>query len=414
MRIEDGLAAIAEGLRENAEAHARVMAAEIEPYMPDLGAEGRHQIFLSCMANVDVFAELLDRPSRVRRSDGPADLPPPPPQTIRYMRMLVHRALDVDSLIRGYRVGQAALWRCCQREGFARIEPESAVPEVLEHCSDLLFRYIDNATEHVGEEFEVERHAYMRWPVARKVEAVLTLLEAGGEAPPADLSAALGYELGRRHLGLVLKAASEREGEGENSRPRAEVLAMRVCRIIAPGVRPLVLPMGNDVVWAWVGGEREYTFATAEVDEIVTENEAIVAFGEPADGLAGFRETHAQAQDAMELSLATGRPVSHYRETALTSLLMADPERAARLMRHRLGELNAETASAARLRETLGVLLATNLNQREAARRIGAHPHTISYRLQQVEKAIGGSVASCAQELHAALLIRGALADRAG
>lgn len=399
--IEEGLSTIGAGLRRNAAAHAEFMTGHITPVMPDLGEEGRTQIFRSCLANIDVVAELLDRPPAM----AVADLPPPPPQTLSYMRMLVHRALDIESLVRGYRVGHAALWRCCLREAFAGIECPEDTPGVLERCSDIVFAYIDAATQFVAEEFEVERHAHMRWPVARKVEAVVAVLEGQYAAPAGELSAALGYEVDRAHSGFVLHAPLADE-QGRSARPRPEVLAVRLCRLIAPGIRPLVLPVGDDLVWMWVGGTPASSLDCEEIERTIEEHEAFVGVGEIGAGLDGFRTTHAEARDALDVARVTGRRVARYRDVALVSVLKADPERARRLVEHELGDLDAENPAAERLRDTLRTLLASNLNQREAARRLDAHPHTIAYRLSRLEKILGHPVADRAHELHAALLLR--------
>jgi hypothetical protein len=413
--IEESLRAIAEGFRRNADGYASLVAAEIIPHMPDLGVDGERQIKRSAMANIEILAELFDQAGQTA-DVRPLDVPPPPPQTLNYLRMLVHRSLDVDSLVRGYRIGHAALSRCCSREAFAAIEDRELLPPVLERCSDILFRFIDASTQHVSDEFHVERYAYTRWPVARRVQTVLGLLSGEQDPRTDDLSTALGYEIGRWHLGLVVKVEKDTKGTGGRdvtAGPRVEVIAMRLSRVIASGERPLVLPMGNDVAWAWVGGDHDFdTEATAELQEIVRANGATVGIGESGQGRAGFRETNAQARDALDVGLLTGASLTRYRVSGVVGVLMAEPERARRLMRYHLGGLNSDSSSAARLRETLSVLLVANLNQREAARRIGAHPHTIAYRLQQIEEAVGGDVSERAHALHAALLIREALGHR--
>lgn len=414
--VAEGLEAVAAGFRRNADRYASEVTAEILPDMPDLlGVDGERQIRRSALANVEILAGLFDQAAGTPDL-RPLDVPPPPSQTLSYLRMMVHRSLDIDSLLSGYRLGHAALCRCCNREAFAAVDDQELLPAVLERCTEILFRFIDASMHHVSEEFHVERYAYTRWPVARKVQTVLGLLGGDEEPPTSDQVTTLGYELGRRHRGLVVNAEKDTPGAAgpdEPAGPRVEVIALRLCRAIAPGERPLVLPMGDDVAWAWIGGDHDDDpSARAEVQEIVRANGATVGIGEPGEGVGGFRETHAQAQDAIEVGLLTGASLTRYADAGLVGVLMAEPERAERLMRHRLGGLNVDSSSAARLRETLDVLLAANLNQREAARRIGAHPHTIAYRLQRIEEAVGGAVSEHANALHAALVIREVLGHR--
>ncbi|MBB6375584.1 DNA-binding PucR family transcriptional regulator [Pseudonocardia eucalypti] len=89
--------------------------------------------------------------------------------------------------------------------------------------------------------------------------------------------------------------------------------------------------------------------------------------------------------------------------------LTAHPGRALRMKRWHLGGLDADTPTAGRLRDTLRVLLEVHLNQREAARQLGVHPHTIAYRLRQIEAQLGYPVSERAAALHAALLVRDVL-----
>lgn len=135
---------------------------------------------------------------------------------------------------------------------------------------------------------------------------------------------------------------------------------------------------------------------------------ASVGIGEPGDGVAGFRETHEQAQEALDTALRTDVRLARYGEVALMSGLAAHPGRSRRTMRWYLGALDADTPAMARLRETLRVLLDASLNQREAARRMGVHAHTVGYRLQQIEKLLGCSLAERSVELRTALIIRDA------
>jgi DNA-binding PucR family transcriptional regulator len=123
------------------------------------------------------------------------------------------------------------------------------------------------------------------------------------------------------------------------------------------------------------------------------------------DGLTGFRETHEQAQEALDTALRIGRPLARYGSVALISVLSSHPERARRMMRWYLGPLAGDTPANDRLRETLRMLLDTHLNQREAARRMGVHAHTVGYRLQRIEELLGCPVTERAIELHAALAI---------
>jgi len=420
--VEDGLAAIAAGLADDESGNARVLADDIVPLMPDLGAEGEHQILLSCQANIRVVVQLLRRSSAPgpgsAGDDGPTP-PPPPPETLRYMDMLVHRSLDVESLLDGYRVGHAALWRCCARIAFERIEDPGLLRPVLEATSEIVFRFINAALRRLREEYRTSRLAHLRWPTARKIAAIHDLLQLRTDPNPAELSMVLGYEVSRRHVGLVVRVEDDPDG----SEATAAVVAERIAALSPASGRPLVLPTGGNGAWMWLGGEPlgspvggpgdrpgdALDALVTAVTRVGTKLGATVGIGEPAEGLAGFRETHEQAQEALDTALRIGRPVARYGSVALISVLSSHPDRARRMMRWYLGPL-ADAPAHDRLRETLRVLLDTHLNQREAARRMGVHAHTVGYRLQRIEDLLGRPVADRAVELSAALAIHDALA----
>jgi hypothetical protein len=409
--VEEGLAAIAAGLAEDEMANARVLADDIVPLMPDLGAEGEHQIMLSCQANIRIVVQLLRRPSVA--GGGPAtgdDVPTPPPppsETLRYMDMLVHRSLDVESLLDGYRVGHAALWRSCARIAFERVDDPTLLRPVLEATSEIVFRFINAALRRLREEYRSSRLAHLRWPTARKIAVIHDLLHLRTDPDPAELSMVLGYEVSRRNVGFVVRVEDDPSG---SEAATAAVLAERIAALSPGSGRPLVLPTGGNSAWMWIAVTNpidgpitpDYQLAISRLGEKVG---ATVGIGEPGDGLTGFRETHEQAQEALDTALRIGRPLARYGSVALISVLSSHPERARRMMRWYLGPLAGDTPANDRLRETLRILLDTHLNQREAARRMGVHAHTVGYRLQRIEELLGRPVTERAIELHAALAI---------
>ena len=125
-----------------------------------------------------------------------------------------------------------------------------------------------------------------RSPERRCYELVRGLIE--GEAVEG---AGLDYELEGWHLGVIAT------GDG----------AALLVRELAVGLdrRLLSLAQGERSVWAWLGEGERFTGADVErfIVGIGSHPPVVLALGEPAWGLEGWRLTHRQAQAALMVAL---------------------------------------------------------------------------------------------------------------
>jgi DNA-binding PucR family transcriptional regulator len=362
-----------------------------------MGPEGQRQIEQSARAHVRLIAGLYEQARSPRAEPTQPAMPPPPPETMVYVRMIVQRSLDIDAMLHGYRLGHAALWRCCAREAMARVNDRNLLSTVLDQASDILFIYMNGAMRFVSEEFEVERQAYLRWPVARKMQIVVELLESPTTENLVVLSRTLGYDLTRSHRGIVVQTKDEKL-------TKPDVLAARIARALDPIAKPLILPVSDRTAWAWLEGSIDLDM----IDRAVAHSGTSVGVGEPEAGIWGFRETHKQAVDAIEASLLLGSSVARYRDIALQSVLTGDLDRARRMVRHTLRTLAGDERSEStdRLLMTLEMLLECGYNRRETARRLGVHVHTVVNRIARIEQILGEPITQRAALLSAALYIR--------
>lgn len=119
--------------------------------------------------------------------------------------------------------------------------------------------------------------------------------------------------------------------------------------------------------------------------------DGVLAMGEPAPGLTGFRASYAQAADLATMAprIAGADGVLRWSDHALTVTLGADPERSRWLVRSALGPLAEPTPKGEELRATLQAYLASGKSLVHAAQQRHVHRNTIVYRLGRIEELLG-------------------------
>ncbi|MGY1821850.1 PucR family transcriptional regulator [Geodermatophilus sp. SYSU D00079] len=116
--------------------------------------------------------------------------------------------------------------------------------------------------------------------------------------------------------------------------------------------------------------------------------------GRPAGSLSALGEAHQQAQRALGVGQEIHGPqaVTHFDQLGVFRLLSLIPDSTE--LRNYVDEVLGTLADAADpdsadLRETLRVLLETNLNVAESARRLHFHYNTMRYRIGKLERLLG-------------------------
>jgi purine catabolism regulator len=115
--------------------------------------------------------------------------------------------------------------------------------------------------------------------------------------------------------------------------------------------------------------------------------------GRPAESLSALQEANRQAQRALGVGQEIhGASVTHFDQLGVFRLLSLIPDSTElrTYVDEVLGPLaDAADADSADLRETLRVLLETNLNVAESARRLHFHYNTMRYRIGKLERMLG-------------------------
>ena len=251
------------------------------------------------------------------------------------------------------------------------------------------------------------------------------LNRAGGPERTVPHAEGLGWDLDRRLVVVVAEPdplpAGERPARplpgraGIPGRPDIERLAAAwTSALRARDAGGAVAGFSTEVV-AVLGCpdddvERRVNELVAAVRSELPRPAAGVGFGRPADGVRGLPAAYEQARKALRV----GRQV--HGAGAVTSFdrlgvhrllsLVPDPAELRAFERETLRELAADTPEAADLRQTLQVLLDTNLNVAQAARILHFHYNTLRYRISKLERVVGRFTQDPMLRLDLALALR--------
>jgi hypothetical protein len=259
-----------------------------------------------------------------------------------------------------------------------------ALNDLLRQGQRFWFHYFAGLASLLASSYTVEAEALRKARSQRQLHLVRDLLEGRTDAAPA-----LSYDLSLCHTALVAWGpAAAKTGAWL----RAEL-----------GHNVLVVAVGDDLVWGWIGGAADLERAVLRRLERRLGAAASIAFGAKGTGVEGFRHSHAQARATHAIALARGDRLALYEDVALEVLTSVDPDRARSFVDDELGCLAGSGARIDRLRETLATYFASSLNAAATGAALGVHDQTVTYRLRQVEDLLGYPIYTRRVELELAL-----------
>jgi DNA-binding PucR family transcriptional regulator len=318
-------------------------------------------------ANADRFRHLLSHaPARMSEQL--------PVEAADLLQSTIQNGIPLISLLEAYRAAQglALDWWQSRLEQHA---PPALLPLAARTLSELILTYVDTAASEIRASYEEQRRTLDNSPEGRRAHLIRRLL--AGE--PLDIDAAartLNHPLTAYHLGLVLW----RTGDQATHTPFADVLDT-ILAALGP-VRALTMPETRQRSYAWLS-------TSARLDPVPLRDLRIpddVRVGASAvhTGSHGFVQAHLEAVRTATIIRErhddNGR-IASYEQIELVALLSRDIDARDRFLKRVLGPLAYATPDALRARETLRVFLACGSSPTRAARQLGVHRNTITYRL---------------------------------
>jgi hypothetical protein len=239
----------------------------------------------------------------------------------------------------------------------------------------------DSANIEPGAEGPSSSDGVERRSVGEALEQLLA-----GEAIDRSM---LSYDFDAWHLGVIASGI----GAEDLLRRHADELDRELLFVRGEG----------ETTMGWWGGPR--TFEQAELAEIsaaALRDRGLLAIGEPALGLAGWRATQRQARVAYGLARAS-RPVSRYGDVALLAAVAADHDLGDFLEKTFFTPLYDPSLRDRELPATLRAYLDARGQMSEAAVALHVDRGTLVTRIRMIEERIGRPLHLCLAELDLAL-----------
>ncbi len=382
-RTPSGVDLVVGGLRARREEIEDAIFRHVREVVPDTAGDSDAEYVAGLRAAVAAAVEfVLTGIQRTDERRGKEAAGAIPRAAVEQARRAVHSGVSLSTVLRRYTAGYALLGDFVVREA-----ESTTVVGGLRQLLGAQASSLERLTAAVAEEYGRELERSARSPGRRRLELVQGLL-AGG----TDLSGAIeiGYDHIGWHLGAIASGADATQRLG----------ALRA----ALGSRMLSVARG-EMVWVWLssgrrrleGEELEHALQAAEPEGLS------LAVGEPGEGLAGWRQTHRQAQAALLVALRRPQPVTRYVDVALLAAALKDDALACALLDVYLAPLVSSRGGGSALRETLHAYFAAGRNVTSTAAVLEVARSTVESRLHTIEERLGRPLHRRYAELEVAL-----------
>ncbi|MFE5393067.1 PucR family transcriptional regulator [Streptomyces sp. NPDC056568] len=294
-------------------------------------------------------------------------------------REFARRRVSLGNVLRGIRLAHAELVRALMTACQERVPPADHAQQ-FRRISERLFGLVDDFSSRMTAEYLAEHDRWVTSGAAAREETARMILD-GEPVQEEAAGQSLGYPLGGHHLGFVAWSDTEVAAPTtELQQAAARFLRHRGCAV------SVIIPTGRTSLWAWGNPS-----AVEERAEPQLPPDVHVACGSVRTGMAGFRQTHQEAQHAarvMRLNPGAAQ-VLDYPDVAVASLLSTDLPAIRRFVRDELGALAVDSPHMQQLRETLRHYLRSERSLAASAARLHVARNTVTYRVKRAQELVG-------------------------
>lgn len=310
--------------------------------------------------------------------------------------------IPLDDVLHAYRTVTRICWDALAEE--CRAFSGDALEATIELAQSTL-RYTDVISTAVAEAYARAQRAIVREQEGARREFLADVLY-GTEAAPDDIlrrAHTFGYDLSLSYIALLgIGPVGETMKEAAIASAAANVLPQA-------GADAIVLQRADQTV-ALVPADPAIDPSTVP-EKLVGElgDGWRFGMGGPALGLEGIRRAYLEAREALEIGLGLGLPgpVYYFDDLLLYHFLRTEPALVDRFIGETLGPLIAyDDRRRGELIKTMEAYFECDASVKLAGQRLFAHPHTVTYRLKQIERLTSWSLRDPEDKLRLQLALR--------
>ena len=305
----------------------------------------------------------------------------PPREALVFADEAVARQVPLIIVLRGYQLALEHWLRWCAPV-IARHADSADQADELQLAVTVGVRYIDRLSDIMIAEYERELQRRATSGAARRAALINAVLD-GDAVDVEDASQLLHYPLQGRHMALSLRVRAGGTNQAEILQSEARAFAASVG---ATGL--LTIATGLTTMDAWMAVKEDAGRPKSPTREGVN-----IGVGTLGAGVAGFAQSHREAQRALEIfDMATpGRrdPITYYDRVRLISLMAQDIAKLRAFVTATLGNLAGTDERSHELRETLLAFLEANKSYTAVARSSHLHKNTVVQRVTRASELTG-------------------------
>lgn len=343
--------------------------------------------------NVQTLAHVIAQGRQIRRDELD--------QIERTGARRAQQSIPLDDVLHAYRTVSRVCWGMLSEE--CRAQEGDSLNATIE-LADAVLGYTDEISSGVAHAYAKAQRAIVREREGARREFLADLLY-GTDASPEDVlrrAHSFGYDLSLAYLALV--------GHGpEDDTGKESALVTAAAKVVGDVADPIVVQKGALSI-ALIPAEPNADPAVLP-EKLVAElgTDWCFGVGGPDPGLEGIRRAYLEAREALEIgrALGLGDRIFRFDDLLPYHFLRIEPGLVERFVSQTLGPLiEYDDRRKGELLKTLEAYFGADGSVKLAGEHLFAHPHTVTYRLKQIEKLTGWSLRDPEDKLRLQLGLR--------